>query len=60
MKNQRRVGELITICCGIGLVIGGYLVNVPLVAYGDLHYGTWSNFCILEIEWFIVTTFASQ
>jgi hypothetical protein len=36
MKNQRRMGELITICCGIGLAVGGLFVNVPPVAYGGL------------------------
>ncbi|HXW11966.1 MAG TPA: hypothetical protein VD694_04330 [Nitrososphaeraceae archaeon] len=36
MKNQRRMGELITICGGIGLAIVGFFVNVPPVAYGGL------------------------
>jgi len=30
------VGELITICCGIVLAVGGLSVNVPPVAYGGL------------------------
>jgi hypothetical protein len=36
MKNQRRMGELITICSGIGLAIAGLVVSVPPVAYGGL------------------------
>jgi len=36
MKHQRRVGELIIICCGIGLALGGFFVSVPPVAYGGL------------------------
>jgi len=30
------VGELITICCGIALAVGGMIVNVPPLAYGGL------------------------
>jgi hypothetical protein len=36
MKNQRRIGEFITICCGIGLAIVGLVVSVPPVTYGGL------------------------
>jgi hypothetical protein len=36
MKNQRRIGELITIVSGIGLAIAGLVVNVPPVSYGGL------------------------
>lgn len=36
MRHQRRVGELITICSGIGMAIGGVFVNVPSVAYSGL------------------------
>ncbi|HTH21351.1 MAG: hypothetical protein WB501_05525 [Nitrososphaeraceae archaeon] len=36
MKNQRRVGELITICCGIGVALAGLFVSVPPVTYGGL------------------------
>jgi len=36
MKNQRRLGEIITICSGIGLAIAGLVVSVPPVAYGGL------------------------
>jgi len=34
MRHQRRVGELITICSGIAMAVGGVFVNVPPVAYG--------------------------
>jgi len=36
MRNQRRLGELITICCGIAVAIGGSIVGVPPVTYGGL------------------------
>ena len=36
MRNQRRVGELIIICSGIGIAIAGMVVSVPPVTYGGL------------------------
>jgi hypothetical protein len=36
LKNQRRVGEGITIVSGIGVTLLGYFLGIPFVAYGGL------------------------
>jgi hypothetical protein len=36
LKNQRRVGEGITIASGIGVTLLGYFLGIPFVAYGGL------------------------
>lgn len=36
LKNQRRVGETITIASGIGVTVLGYFLGIPFVAYGGL------------------------
>jgi hypothetical protein len=36
LKNQRRVGEAITIASGIGVTLLGYFLGIPFVGYGGL------------------------
>ncbi len=36
LKNQRRVGEGITIASGIGVTLLGYFLGIPFVGYGGL------------------------
>ncbi|MDQ4100951.1 MAG: hypothetical protein M3115_02025 [Thermoproteota archaeon] len=36
LRNQRRVGETITIASGIGLAVLGSFLGVPFVSYGGL------------------------
>ena len=36
MRNQRRIGEALTIAGGIGISIVGMLVSVPPVSYAGL------------------------
>jgi len=36
LRNQRRVGETITIASGIGLALIGSFLGVPFVSYGGL------------------------
>jgi hypothetical protein len=36
LRNQRRVGETITIASGIGVALLGALVGVDFVSYGGL------------------------
>ena len=36
LKNQRKVGEAITIASGIGVTVLGYFLGIPFVAYGGL------------------------
>jgi hypothetical protein len=36
LRNQRRVGETITIASGIGLALLGSLLGVQFVSYGGL------------------------
>lgn len=36
LRNQRRVGEAITIVSGIGLGILGLVLNIPQISYGGL------------------------
>ena len=36
MRNQRRIGEALTIASGIGLVIGGFSLGVMSIVYGGL------------------------
>jgi hypothetical protein len=36
MKRQRRVGETISIACGIAIAVVGMAVSVPPVSYGGL------------------------
>jgi hypothetical protein len=36
LKNQRRVGEAITIASGIGVTMLGYFLGIPFVGYGGL------------------------
>jgi len=35
MRHQRRVGELIMIASGIGVAIGGALLGILSISYGD-------------------------
>jgi len=36
LRNQRRVGETITIASGIGVAVLGSFLGVPFVSYGGL------------------------
>ena len=36
LRNERRIGEAITIASGIGLTVGGQLLGVAYLAYGGL------------------------
>ena len=36
MRNQRRIGELIMVACGIGIAVGGYLIGISFLSYGGL------------------------
>jgi hypothetical protein len=36
LKSQRRVGEAITIACGIGVTVLGAILGANFVAYGGL------------------------
>ena len=34
MRNQRRIGELIMIACGLGIAVGGFLIGISFLSYG--------------------------
>ena len=36
LRNERRIGEAITIASGIGLTVGGQLLGITFLAYGGL------------------------
>jgi hypothetical protein len=36
MRNQRRIGEAITIATGIGIAVGSFSLGIMFLAYGGL------------------------
>jgi hypothetical protein len=36
MRNQRRVGEALTIASGIGVAVGGFSLGIMFLGYGGL------------------------